>query len=82
MSELCAYKHLYRTLSTLVRGGEMTEPVRAGRNIALLGIFCPIFWFALFSGANASTLKLHAAHSGIVFLTGLTILMIGLIKKE
>ncbi|MDQ8182604.1 hypothetical protein [Pelagicoccus sp. SDUM812005] len=60
----------------------MTEQVKAGRNIALLGFFCPFFWIALLSGAEASTLGLHAAHSGIVFLAGLGILTVGLMKQK
>lgn len=80
--ECCPYRHLYRMLSTLIRGGKMTEQVRTGRNIALLGLFCPFFWFALFSGASRSALLLHASHSGIVFLAGVCILIVGLIKQK
>ena len=60
----------------------MSELTRAGRNIALLGFFCPIFWFALFTGADPASLKLHAAHSGIVFLFGLVIVVVSLIKPK
>jgi hypothetical protein len=82
LSRWCAYRYLYQVASALIRGGQLSEQVKAGRNIALLGFFCPFFWFALFSGANASTIALHAAHSGIVFLIGIGILVIGLIKQN
>ncbi len=82
LCDFCAYRHLYSVLSSLRKGGKMSEQVRAGRNIALLGVFCPIFWFALFSGAPAATLRFHMAHSGIVFFIGLTIMIAGLIKQK
>jgi hypothetical protein len=60
----------------------MTEQTRAGRNIALLGFFCPIFWTALFLGADKATLYLHATHSGIVCLIGVVIMLAGLIQQN
>ena len=44
--------------------------VKSGLGIALIGVFCPIFWLSLFSGAKAETLYFNAAHSGIVILIG------------
>ena len=45
--------------------------VKSGLGIALIGVFCPIFWLSLFSGAKVETLYFNAAHSGIVILIGL-----------
>ncbi|MDF7801667.1 hypothetical protein P4C99_19470 [Pontiellaceae bacterium B1224] len=82
LSKWCAYKHLYTVISTLIRGGKMSDQTRAGRNIALLGLFCPFFWIALFTGVHGKELALHAAHSGIVFFIGLSIVIVSLIKPK
>ncbi|MGZ0657487.1 hypothetical protein ACWPKS_17955 [Coraliomargarita sp. W4R72] len=82
LSKWCAYRYLSEVVLALIHGGKLSEQIKAGRNIALLGFFCPIFWFALFLGADKSTLALHAAHSGIVFLIGVVIMLIGLIKQK
>ncbi len=48
--------------------------MKMGRNIALIGVFCPFFWIAVFSGATGQTLYANAIHSGIVIVIGLAIL--------
>ncbi|MCQ1060313.1 hypothetical protein ACQKPX_14755 [Photobacterium sp. DNB23_23_1] len=77
----CAYSHIFKAFTVLINGGQISEQTRAGRNIALLGFFCPFFWIALFTGAEASSLAFHATHSGIVFLIGIAI-MVASIKKQ
>ncbi|WPJ94534.1 hypothetical protein SH580_13945 [Coraliomargarita algicola] len=82
VSKWCAYRYLSEVILALIRGGKLSEQMKAGRNIALLGFFCPIFWFALFLGADKSTLAMHAAHSGIVFSIGVVIMLASLIKQR
>ncbi|WFB35431.1 hypothetical protein P3T73_14830 [Kiritimatiellota bacterium B12222] len=82
ISKCCAYRHLFEVIRVLVRGGALNEQMKAGRNIALLGIFCPFFWLALFSGADASTLMLHGSHSAIVFLVGVILMVISLMYPK
>ncbi len=82
LSQLCAYTQLYKVFSILLQGGQLSESIKTGRHIALLGLFCPFFWFALFSGADAATIMLHAAHSGIVFLIGVAVVLVGLKKQK
>jgi hypothetical protein len=82
LSKWCAYSYLCELVLARLRGKKLTEQVKAGRNIALLGFFCPIFWFALFLGADKSTLVMHATHSGIVFTVGVVIMVTGLIKQK
>jgi len=82
LSKWCAYSQMYRLLLILFNGGEWSEQTKIGRNIALLGIFCPFFWFALFSGADSSELAFHACHSSIVFLIGVVIMIVSLTKKS
>lgn len=48
--------------------------VRNGRNIALIGVFCPFFWISVFSGASVQMIGFNAVHSGIVILIGLGIM--------
>ncbi len=73
----CAYHHLFKIFSMRIRGEKCSEITKVGRNIALLGFFCPLFWIALFSGTRGSHLFFHATHSGIVFLIGVVIMIIG-----
>lgn len=44
--------------------------IKTGRNIALVGVFCPIFWLSLFTGASGSVLLFDAIHSSIVIFIG------------
>ncbi|PSW16508.1 hypothetical protein C9J01_05780 [Photobacterium rosenbergii] len=82
LTKWCAYSHIFKALTVLINGGQISEQTRAGRNIALLGIFCPFFWIALFTGAEASSLAFHATHSGIVFLIGVAIMVASLKKQQ
>lgn len=82
VSKFCAYSHMFKVLSILKNGEDMSSQMRTGRNIALLGIFCPLFWYALFTGASTSELIFHATHSSIVFLIGVVIIFVSLKKKK
>ncbi|MBR0598570.1 hypothetical protein [Sinanaerobacter chloroacetimidivorans] len=44
--------------------------IKTGRNIALIGVFCPIFWTSLFMGADRSTILFNAFHSSIFVCIG------------
>ncbi|MDT8900300.1 hypothetical protein [Anaeroselena agilis] len=57
------------------RENELAARVKTGRNVTLIGIFCPFFWFALFSGAPANEVYFNAVHSGIVVAIGLAIML-------
>jgi|TARA_R110001583_G_C5530633_1_gene398485 hypothetical protein len=82
LKKWCAYSHIANMISMLIHGKSLSGQTRTGRNIALLGLFCPFFWIALFSGASGSTLMFHAVHSSIVFLIGVVIMIISLIKQK
>ena len=49
--------------------------LKLGRNIALMGFFCPIFWVSLFSGADKDTLVFNAWHSGVVLMLGVIVML-------
>ena len=82
LSKWCAYSHIFKILSALMNKGEISELTRTGRNIALLGLFCPFFWYALLTGASKAVLTFHATHSAIVFLLGIVIMFAGLKHKK
>lgn len=82
LSKWCAYSHIFHLLISRLKGENMSNEAKAGRNIALLGFFCPFFWYSLFSGADKSTITFHAIHSGIVFLFGVVIMVISFIQKK
>lgn len=57
------------------KGDELETRMKTGRNVALIGFSCPIFWISLFFGALAGELYLNAAHSGIVVVIGLGLML-------
>ena len=78
---ICPYTHLWRVIKVSIAERKFPAAARTGAIITLLGICCPLFWIALFTGANAEELKFHATHSGIVALIGLALTIAGFIKK-
>lgn len=60
----------------------LLKRIKTGRNIALIGFFCPIFWISLFSGARGQELYFNAVHSGIVVLIGLGLMIISRLDLE
>ncbi len=82
LGSYCPYTILAKNAIRFARGGYAKEDitdrdryllsqVKSGLGIALIGVFCPIFWISFFSGAQAETLYFNAAHSGLVILIGL-----------
>ena len=82
LSQLCAYTHMLKVFSVLWNHQDMSEQTKAGRNIALLGFFCPFFWFAVFTGASEEVVFMHATHSGIVLLIGIVIIFVSIRKQK
>jgi hypothetical protein len=78
----CPYTHLWLVIKTSISERKFPAAARQGAFITLLGIFCPIFWIALFTGASAEDLKFHATHSGIVALIGVVVMVAGLMKNK
>jgi len=79
---LCPYTHLWRAIKRVVKERALPKSARTGANIALLGLLCPFFWIALFSGASTGELIFHACHSAAVFLIGVIMLLAALIKSS
>jgi len=50
--------------------------IKTGRNIALVGIFCPFLWYAILSGASKDFILLNVIHSGIIVALGLVIITV------
>lgn len=80
----CPYTMLFKKAIRLLRGEPIIDKTRLsdreheilfriklGKSIALVGVFCPIFWISLFSGARGEVLYFNAFHSGLVILFGL-----------
>ncbi|MDV7105750.1 hypothetical protein R3X26_15195 [Vibrio sp. TH_r3] len=82
LTKWCAYSHMFNVFSILLSGGDISEQTRTGRNIALLGVFCPFFWYALFTGASKAELIFHATHSSVVFLIGMVIMLLSMKKNK
>ncbi|WP_413282683.1 hypothetical protein [Vibrio sp. MA40-2] len=82
LTKWCAYSHMFKVFSILLNGGDISEQTRTGRNIALLGVFCPFFWYALFTGASKAELIFHATHSSVVFMIGMVIMLLSMKKNK
>ena len=50
--------------------------IKTGRNISLVGLFCPFLWYAILSGASKDFIVMNVVHSGIIVGLGLVILSI------
>jgi len=50
--------------------------IKTGRNIAMVGIFCPFLWYAILSGASKDFILLNVIHSGIIVVLGLVIITV------
>jgi len=48
--------------------------IKTGRNISLVGVFCPFLWYAILSGASKDFILLNLIHSGIIVIIGLIVL--------
>lgn len=79
--KLCPYTHLWQTIKIAVKERRLPASARQGAIIALVGLFCPIFWAAYFRGASRSELIFHATHSGIFVLIGVVLMLVGLARK-
>ncbi len=79
---LCAYTHLWRVIRSAIEERRLPASAKPGFSIALLGLFCPIFWIALFTGASKGELIFHACHSALVFLIGIGLMLIGFSQRE
>ncbi|WP_157757613.1 hypothetical protein [Pseudalgibacter alginicilyticus] len=53
--------------------------IKTGRNISLVGVFCPFLWFSILSGATKDFIILNLIHSGIIVGIGLVIMGINYI---
>lgn len=82
LSQLCAYTHIWKVISGLLNNEGLSEQTKAGRNIALLGLFCPFFWYALLTGASREVVIMHVIHSSIVLLIGIVIIFVSIRKQK
>lgn len=47
--------------------------IKTGRNISLVGVFCPFLWYSILSGASKNFIVLNLIHSGIIVAIGLVV---------
>lgn len=78
----CPYTRLWGVTRDVITTKKLPESARPGALIALLGLFCPLFWIALFTGASRSELMFHATHSGVVCGIGLLLMIAGWRKEK
>ncbi|MDW5290323.1 hypothetical protein [Formosa sp. PL04] len=86
--QACPYTHVGKTCISAMKGEykpvknstnkilAYKSRMRTGRNISLVGVFCPFLWYAIISGASTNFILLNAMHSGIIVAIGLLIIAI------
>ncbi|QDO93905.1 hypothetical protein FNB79_07875 [Formosa sediminum] len=84
--QACPYTHVgKRCINVVTRKSEKSTQIpknaaffkagmKTGRNIALVGVFCPFLWFSILSGGTKDFIILNAIHSGIIVCLGLSVM--------
>lgn len=80
--KMCPYSVLWKAIKVAINERRLPRSARQGALIALLGLFCPLFWIAYFNGASGKELIFHAVHSGTFVVVGLVLMVIGLLKSD
>jgi ABC-type arginine transport system permease subunit len=73
---------MWGLLRSTITERKLSVTAKKGALIALIGLFCPLFWTALFMGASKKELIFHGTHSAIIFLTGLVLMVAGMVKDR
>lgn len=78
----CPYTHVFRTIRASIKEGKMPQSARTGVIIALLGLFCPLFWVPFLRGEPLEKLWFDVLHSGAFVVIGITMFLWGVLKKD
>ncbi|MFB9052485.1 hypothetical protein ACFFVB_05275 [Formosa undariae] len=83
--QACPYTLVGKTCVDAIKGKSVTpkktpknshlykKGMQTGRNIALVGVFCPFLWYSILSGGSKDFIILNAIHSGIIVCIGLAV---------
>lgn len=55
------------------KGQIFMSRIKLGRNFAIIGFLCPIFWISLITRADIEVIMFNATHSGIIIIIGVII---------
>lgn len=80
--KLCPYTHVFETVKKRNLPENSVKTIRTGSIIALLGMFCPLFWIPFLSGTPLDDLWFDVAHSSIFVCIGLGMMVYGFFKKN
>ncbi|RPD99996.1 hypothetical protein EGM88_01670 [Aureibaculum marinum] len=84
----CPYTLAVQKCITLINGNNKIDKpkdskiigykngIKMGRNITLVGVFCPFFWYTLISGKSTTIILMNAMHSGIVIVIGILVMLL------
>lgn len=53
--------------------------IKMGRNVALIGLFCPFLWYSILSGKSMDFIVLNLIHSGIIAGIGLLLVVVNML---
>lgn len=77
----CPYTHLYKTIKIAVTEKKIPQASKSGLIIALLGLFCPLFWVPFLSGTPIDELWFDIIHSSAFIVIGLGMFLYGFISQ-
>jgi hypothetical protein len=78
----CPYTHVVRSIKTAVREKKLPQASKTGLIIALLGLFCPLFWVPFISGKPLSELWFDVIHSGTFVVIGIGMFLGGIFVQR
>ncbi|QXP71572.1 hypothetical protein H0I29_05675 [Polaribacter sp. R2A056_3_33] len=54
----------------------LKKGIKTGRDIILIGIFCPLLWYSILSGASKDLIIINLMHSGVIVALGFVLIVI------
>ncbi len=91
IANACPYSLAAKKGLAMARGEKTARPqnapptrkfeqgIKMGRNIALVGVFCPFLWYSILSGKSREFILLNLIHSGIIAGLGVLLMLINLL---
>ena len=79
---VCPYTHVFRSFKAAVREKKLPQASKTGIFIALLGFFCPLFWFPFLSGTPLNEPWFDIIHSGIFVAIGIGMFLWGIFAQR
>ena len=71
-------KHVKKSVTSKIQN--LNNGIKTGRNMLLVGVFCPFLWYSILSGCSKDFIILNLIHSGIIVGLGVLIIAINYLR--